>query len=100
MSKSKKQAAGKAAAKTAAKSAVKTASKSAAKAKPKAAAAKATKVVKASSLTPEITITLNHDQIAKRAFGIWVAKGRPTGQDDQNWREAKQALERDLAKRA
>lgn len=50
--------------------------------------------------TLEIKMTLNHEQIAKRAFDIWVAKGRPQGQDHQNWQEAEQALVRDLAKRA
>lgn len=93
MSKSKKQAA-KPAAKTAGKPAAKS-TKTAVKAK--AAVATASKT---NTLTPEIKMTINHDQIAKRAFGIWVAKGRPTGQDEQNWREAEQALARDIAKRA
>lgn len=36
--------------------------------------------------------SLSHDEIATRAFDIWVRKGRPYGQDDQNWREAELEL--------
>ncbi|MFP4145046.1 MAG: DUF2934 domain-containing protein [Phycisphaeraceae bacterium] len=39
--------------------------------------------------------TLNrptHDEIARLAYDIWVAKGRPIGQDEQNWQEAEQQL--------
>lgn len=34
------------------------------------------------------------EQIAAKAYEIWVAKGRPIGQDDLNWIEAEQALSR------
>ncbi len=34
----------------------------------------------------------SHDQIAQRAMEIWIAKGRPQGQDDDNWAEAVRAL--------
>lgn len=32
------------------------------------------------------------DQIAKRAYDIWVAKGRPVGLDLQNWQQAEREL--------
>lgn len=34
----------------------------------------------------------SYEQIAQRAYEIWIAKGRPIGQDDQNWREAEAQL--------
>jgi hypothetical protein len=34
----------------------------------------------------------SHDDIAQRAFDIYVKKGRPQGQCQQNWREAEQEL--------
>jgi len=34
------------------------------------------------------------EQIAAKAYEIWIAKGRPIGQDDLNWVEAEQALSR------
>lgn len=37
---------------------------------------------------PEVTIKLTHDQIAKRAYMIWLAKGKPEGKDRENWLEA------------
>jgi hypothetical protein len=33
-----------------------------------------------------------HQQIAKRAFELWVAKGRPHGKDEENWRQAEREL--------
>lgn len=33
-----------------------------------------------------------HDQIAKRAYEIWVAKGRPAGRDLENWKQAEREL--------
>ena len=41
---------------------------------------------------PRITVTLTHDQIAKRAYEIWVAKGRPQGKDLENWQQAEREL--------
>ncbi len=35
---------------------------------------------------------LTYDAIATRAFQIWEAKGRPEGQDIENWREAEAQL--------
>jgi hypothetical protein len=39
---------------------------------------------------------LTHEQIAQRAKAIWQAKGCPTGQDEQNWREAEAQLKAEL----
>ncbi len=41
---------------------------------------------------PEVVITLTHDQIAQRAYDIWLQKGRPMGQDHQNWLDAESQL--------
>lgn len=46
-----------------------------------------------------ITVELHHDQVAQRAYAIWVAKGRPDGQDTQNWQEAEQQLTVELHRR-
>ncbi len=50
--------------------------------------------------TPVVQVTLNHEQIAQRAFAIWVAKGKPQGQDTQNWSDAENQLRQELARRA
>ncbi len=42
------------------------------------------------------TPTLTHDQIAQRAHQIWEKRGRPAGQDEQNWLEAEAQLKREL----
>lgn len=33
-----------------------------------------------------------HAEIAKRAFEIWVRKGRPVGRDLENWNDAEREL--------
>ena len=72
-----------AASKAPAKSAAKTAPKSAPKSAAKTAGAKP---------TPEAVVTMSHDEIANRAYMIWLAKGKPAGQDAANWREAEREL--------
>ena len=32
------------------------------------------------------------EQIAQRAYEIWLAKGQPAGMDNQNWQEAEREL--------
>jgi hypothetical protein len=32
------------------------------------------------------------EAIAKRAYEIWIANGRPTDQDDHNWQQAEREL--------
>ena len=34
----------------------------------------------------------SHDQIARRAEEIWIANGRPAGQDEANWLAAEAEL--------
>jgi hypothetical protein len=38
-----------------------------------------------------------HDKIAARAYEIWVRKGKPHGQDFQNWTEAEAELRAEFA---
>ena len=46
----------------------------------------------ATAAPSDVKIALTHDQIAQRAYAIWVAKGRPLGLDAQNWAEAEADL--------
>ena len=50
---------------------------------------------KASPAAVAFTPSAGYDQIAARAYMIWEAKGRPDGQDEQNWREAEDQLRRE-----
>lgn len=71
-----------------------TASKPAAR-KPRATAAakpSASKAKAGNGAPPKVTMQVTHDQIAKKAYEIWVAKGCPQGQDYANWKEAEAAL--------
>jgi hypothetical protein len=36
----------------------------------------------------------SHEQIAKRAYEIWVSHGRPHGQASHHWQQAEQELQR------
>lgn len=33
-----------------------------------------------------------HDAIAKRAYEVWIRKGRPVGRDLENWQDAEREL--------
>lgn len=46
----------------------------------------------------EPVVLLNHDQIARRAYDVWVARGYPAGQDVENWQEAERQLKSELAR--
>ena len=35
---------------------------------------------------------LTHEQIAQRAYEIWLAKGQPIGLDEEIWRQAETEL--------
>jgi len=59
---------------------------------PPSMATSATAVATAKGGTPQIRTRLTHQQIAERAYYIWLRKGRPIGQDLQNWREAEADL--------
>lgn len=37
-------------------------------------------------------IKISRDQVAARAYQIWVEKGQPAGQDEINWQEAEKEL--------
>jgi len=98
MSKAKPKTKAKATAKTASKTATKAARKSAPKIK---AGQKSAKPAKPAIVTPaEATIKVKprtvqaptHNQIAVKAYEIWIAMGQPVGQDAENWEAAKQAL--------
>lgn len=49
---------------------------------------------------PQVVMTASHDEIARRAYEIWLSKGRPIGQDEQNWREAEAALQMEVQQSA
>ena len=78
-------------------------------AKPKAAAPKkagpaAMQGARQAVATPEgaalePVILLSHDEIARRAYEIWLAKGCPADQDAQNWTEAESQLRAERAQR-
>ena len=47
---------------------------------------------------PVATAATAHEEIAKRAYQIYVEKGRPQGQSDQHWLQAEQEKrDRDVA---
>lgn len=46
--------------------------------------------------TATATMTLDYDQVAERAREVWEQRGRPYGQDEQNWREAERQLREEL----
>jgi hypothetical protein len=48
--------------------------------------------------TTKSIVLLTHEMIAQRAREIWERKGRPCGQDEQNWLEAEALLHAELAK--
>ena len=39
-----------------------------------------------------VVVMPSHDEIAERAYEIWLSRGRPQGQDTQNWDEARRQL--------
>ncbi|MCC5827880.1 MAG: DUF2934 domain-containing protein [Phycisphaeraceae bacterium] len=57
-----------------------------------AKAVKRPRATKPKAKMPEVVMTVSHDQIAKRAYEIWLAKGCPQGADHQNWAEAEAEL--------
>lgn len=78
--------------------------KTAAKTTPKAVAVPAPTVAPrveempaAAPVAAPVTKTISNDQIAERAYYIWLRKGRPFGQDDQNWLEAVAELTAELS---
>jgi hypothetical protein len=43
------------------------------------------------------SVHIPHDKIEARAYEIWVRKGKPQGQDLQNWTEAEAELRAEFA---
>lgn len=41
---------------------------------------------------PVATATLTHEDIARRAYQIYIEKGCPQGQSEENWLQAKQDI--------
>jgi len=89
MAKRKKKKANKSTEPKAPKSTGKNKDKSGKASKPGAARKSTTRTPKP---TPQIVITLSHDEIANRAFAIWQRKGRPVGRDAENWKQAEKEL--------
>lgn len=61
------------------------------------ATASAPPVATPAPLTPAFVPEIPHDKIAARAAEIWDRKGRPQGQDVQNWMEAEAELRAEFA---
>jgi hypothetical protein len=40
----------------------------------------------------EVALRVNDDLIRERAYGIWIAEGRPHGQDLAHWQRARHEL--------
>lgn len=59
---------------------------------PMAAAASTATAAAPNACASPVRTTLTHQQIAERAYYIWLRKGRPRGQDLENWREAEADL--------
>lgn len=51
-----------------------------------------TKKVEAPVVAKPAPTAPTFDEIAARAYDIWVRKGRPYGQDHENWKEAEAEL--------
>jgi hypothetical protein len=47
--------------------------------------------------TPATPLDIPHDKIVARAYEIWVQKGKPHGQDFENWTEAEAELRAEFA---
>jgi hypothetical protein len=47
------------------------------------------------SLVAEVGARLDEDCIRERAYGIWIAEGRPDGREHVHWRRAHQELQRE-----
>ncbi|WP_428390114.1 DUF2934 domain-containing protein [Mucisphaera sp.] len=59
----------------------------------KAASKAASKQRTAKQAAPaEVKLTLTHDDIANRAYFIWLAQGKPAGREFENWAAAEREL--------
>ncbi len=64
----------------------------------KAAAKKTTKkkTTKKKTKKSAKAFVITDEMIAKRAYVVWESKGKPFGQDEANWNEAKYQLQAEL----
>ena len=44
-----------------------------------------------------VNLPLDHNLVSERARSIWLAKGCPIGQDEENWLEAEAQIRNELA---
>jgi hypothetical protein len=63
----------------------------------KAKSSKKTGSALAANCSPavEATARLDEDRIRERAYGIWMAEGRPDGRELAHWQRAHQELQRE-----
>jgi len=47
----------------------------------------------AQATRPEVVIPIAFEQIERRAYEIWLERGRPAGQDMEHWAEAERQLQ-------
>jgi hypothetical protein len=43
----------------------------------------------------EVAVRVNDDLIRERAYGIWIAEGRPHGREIAHWQRARHELQRE-----
>jgi hypothetical protein len=61
-------------------------------AKPKSARKAAAPVTTGPALAIEVAVRIDDDRIRERAYGIWIAEGRPDGREHAHWQRAKHEL--------
>ena len=63
----------------------------------KAKSSKTSAVVVSAGHSPAIDLAawLDEDHIRERAYGIWIAEGRPHGRELAHWRRAHHELQRE-----
>ncbi|MCE9590746.1 MAG: DUF2934 domain-containing protein [Planctomycetes bacterium] len=57
-----------------------------------APAAAPTAAPRSAAAAPVFKPRPTHDEIARRAYEVWVRKGRPVGRDLENWNDAEREL--------
>ncbi|MEQ9461326.1 MAG: DUF2934 domain-containing protein [Phycisphaeraceae bacterium] len=57
-----------------------------------ARAASKTSLKDQATVKPSVVVTLTHDQIANRAYFLWLAQGKPRGREFENWVRAESEL--------
>jgi hypothetical protein len=62
-------------------------------AKPKSAKRAAPAHTTTAAPAIEVALPVDDDRIRKRAYGIWIAEGRPDGREHAHWQRARHELE-------